>query len=648
MFESKKILPIGALIFSLLFTFLIYYPGLKGGFLFDDYYNLAEISRYGDPHNWSAAEKFVTEGGSGPTGRPIALASFLLHINSWTEEMGWLGNAQPFKQVNLFIHLLCGLLLFFVTRLLLRSYGYAEQKITWIALLATSFWLLHPLFVSTTLYVIQRMAQLPLLFSLIAMIGYLKGRALIVHKPLKAYFIMTISIGLGTILATFSKENGALLPLLILVIEFCNPKRDGKPILLWRVICLWLPSLLIAALLIHYIDFSGNPWSNRTFNQIERLWSEGRILTDYLRWLWIPRIEGTGLLQDGFLVSKGWLSPASTLYSAFFLLCLLIVGFAVRNRYPLIALAILFFFAAHLIESTVIGLELYFEHRNYVAAIFMFLPLAAGLSSLSEKVKPSIVILISVLILSVLSFMTWQRTMLWADTDKLQMYWAQNNPNSERGLVFMANYWASHGENERANQLLVEASQKHPESGLIAFQLLLQQVNDKTVTEQDFVNLQKKIPQQRSDPQVMIRVRDIVVSIVSDQQKVVDARVMMKVLDAFMLPNSAYRDIPNLDAMILVLKGLLFVDMGDVSNGYDSYHKAILLNPDIDKALAMVSDLGNHGYRQQALQLLGVAEAEYVKQPDLMLAKPRAYSNEQIVQLRQAIQIDLKNSEDSN
>ena len=642
--EYRRFLPFTCLIFIIFLAFIVYMPGLKGGFLFDDYYNLAEMSRYGDPHDWDAAEKFISQGGSGPTGRPIALASFLLHINSWTEEMGWLGDAQPFKQVNLFIHLLCGLLLFFVTRLLLRSYGYAEQKITWIALLATSFWLLHPLFVSTTLYVIQRMAQLPLLFSLIAMIGYLKGRALIVHKPLKAYFIMTISIGLGTILATFSKENGALLPLLILVIEFCNPKRDGKPILLWRVICLWLPSLLIAALLIHYIDFSENPWPNRTFNQIERLWSEGRILTDYLRWLWIPRIEGTGLLQDGFLVSKGWLSPASTLYSAFFLLCLLIVGFAVRNRYPLIGLAILFFFAAHLIESTVIGLELYFEHRNYVAAIFMFLPLAAGLYTLSEKIKTSVVIFIAILILSVLSLMTWQRAVLWSDNDKLQMYWAQNNPNSERGLVFMANYWASHGENERANQLLVEASQKHPESGLIAFQLLSQQVNSKTATEQDFVNLQKKIPQQRSDPQVMIRVRDIVVSIVSDPEKLIYARPMLRTLDILMLPNSTYRDIPNLDAMIFVLKGLLFVDMGDVSNGYDSYHKAILLNPDMDKALAMVSDLGNHGYRQQALQLLGVAEAEYVKQPDLMLAKPRAYFNEQIAQLRQAIQMDMENS----
>jgi hypothetical protein len=44
---------------------------------------------------------------------------------------------------------------------------------------------------------------------------------------------------------------------------------------------------------------------------------------------------------------------------------------------------------------------------------------------------------------------------------------------------------------------------------------------------------------------------------------------MLKVLDALMLPNSAYRDIPNFDAMIYVLKGLLFVDMKDPENGYN-------------------------------------------------------------------------------
>lgn len=637
----KKLLPIGTLIFIILLTFLVYSPGLKGGFLFDDYYNLAEMSRYGDPHDWDAAKKIITEGGSGPTGRPIALASFLLHKDSWTHEMGWLGDARPFKQVNLLIHLICGLLLFWTIRLLLRSYGYLEQKNIWIALLATSFWLLHPLFVSTTLYVIQRMAQLPLLFSLIAMIGYFKGREIIAEKPLKAYIVMTISICLGTILATFSKENGALLPLLILIIEFCNPNKINKPIWQWKAVFLWLPSFAIIGLLIHYIDFSANPWPSRSFNQIERLFSEARIVTDYLHWLWIPRIEGSGLLQDGFIVSKGILSPISTLYSIIFLFTLFVIGLVVRKKIPVISLAILFFFAAHLMESTVIGLELYFEHRNYFAAIFMFLPLAAGLYALSEIIKPSVVIFISILILSVLSFMTWQRTMLWSNNDKLQMYWAQNSPNSERGLVFMSNYLASNGQSQQANQILQDSLQ-HTQSGLISFQLLLQKVRDKTATLDDFQRTQQQIPKQRSDAQAMIRVRDIVVSIVGDEQKLVYAKPMLNLLDALRLPTSKYRELPNFDSMIYVLKGLLFVAMKDPENGYNSYNKAILLNPDIDKSLAMVSDLGNHGYRSQALQLLDVAEEAYRKQSDVTLTRPRSFFDEKIIQLRYAINTDLK------
>lgn len=127
-----------------------------------------------------------------------------------------------------------------------------QKKIAWIALLTAGFWLLHPLMLSTTLYVIQRMAQLPLLFSLLAIIGYFKGRGLLAVYPIKAYLIMTLSIGLGTILATFSKENGALLPLLILVIEFCNPNKNYKPMWQWRAVCLWLPSLAIVALFNQY------------------------------------------------------------------------------------------------------------------------------------------------------------------------------------------------------------------------------------------------------------------------------------------------------------------------------------------------------------------------------------------------------------
>lgn len=641
--EYRRFLPFSILILITLFTFQIYSPGLKGGFLFDDYYNLAEMSRYGDPHDWEAAKKFVMNGGSGPTGRPVALASFLLHADSWTEEVGWLGNAEPFKRVNLYIHLLCGLLLFVVIRLLLRSYGYAQQKIEWIAVFATSLWLIHPLFVSTTLYVIQRMAQLPLLFSLIAMIGYLKGRALIEYKPLMAYGLMTVSIGLGTVLATFSKENGALLPLLILVIEFCNPQRVGKPIWQWRAVCLWLPSVAIAVLLIRYIDFSKDLWPNRSFNQVERLWSEGRIVTDYLRWLWMPRIESSGLLQDGYNISRGWFSPVSTLFSALFLLGLLIASFVVRKRYPLISLAILFFFAAHLMESTVLGLELYFEHRNYIAAIFMFLPLAAGLCALSEKIQPKVVVLISILILTLFAWMTWQRAVLWSDNDKLEFFWAQNNPNSERGQAFMSKYLSDRGQYDEAHHLLTQALKKHPESGLIAFQMLQQKIKAGTANTEDFSELQMHITKHRSDPQALIRARDITVMIISNEKNTAAyAKPMLNVLDALIERNSPYKDVPNIEAMILVLKGLLSVALAQSEAGYKYYEQAIQLAPDIDKAMAMVADLGNHGYRVQALKLLDVAEAKYRKQPDSGLNRSREFFDKEIDHLRQNLILDLK------
>jgi len=641
--EYRRFLPFCILIIITLFTFRIYSPGLQGGFLFDDYYNLAEMSHYGDPHDWNAAKKFVTNGGAGPTGRPIALASFLLHADNWTEEAGWLGNAEPFKRVNLYIHLLCGLLLFVVIRLLLKSYGYAQQKMEWIAVLATSLWLIHPLFVSTTLYVIQRMAQLPLLFSLIAMIGYLKGRALIEYKPLMAYGLMTVSIGLGTLLATFSKENGALLPLLILVIEFCNPQRVGKPIWQWRAVCLWLPSVAIAVLLIRYIDFSKDLWPNRSFNQVERLWSEGRIVTDYLRWLWMPRIEGSGLLQDGFIVSRGWLSPVSTLFSALFLLSLLIASFVVRKRYPLISLAILFFFAAHLMESTVLGLELYFEHRNYIAAIFMFLPLAAGLCALSEKIQPKVVVLISILILTLFAWMTWQRSVLWSDNDKLEFFWAQNNPNSERGQAFMAKYLSDRGKYDEAHHLLVQALKQHPQSGLIAFQMLQQKIKAGTASTEDFSELQMHITTHRSDPQALIRARDITVMIIGNEKNTaMYAKPMLKILDALIEPNSPYKDVPNLEAMILVLKGLLSVALAQPELGYKYYDQAIRLDPDMNKSMAMVADLGNHGYQQLALKLLNIAELEYRKQPDSELTKSRAFFNQEIGQLRRNLIIDLQ------
>src|SRR5690554_7075651 len=389
----------------------IYWPGIQGGFLFDDFPNLDAMGALGGVTNWETFHAFVFSGWSGPSGRPLALASFLLNDNTWPSQAPW------FKQTNLYIHILCGLLLCWSTLLLARNFKtLSEQQAQWIAVLTCALWMLHPYMVSTTLYVVQRMAQLATLFSLAGIVLYLHARLQLAQTPKRAYFWMTFAVGAGTVLATFSKENGALLPLLILVIEFCLPKQ-GKPAWQWRAVFLWLPSIAIALLLARYIDLSENPWPNRNFNQTERLLTEGRIVSEYLFHLFVPRIEGHGLYQDGYVISKSLFNPISTIASLLTLLILFISAFLVRSKAPIVTLAILFFLAAHLMESTVIGLELYFEHRNYLAALFLFLPIAYYLVMWAKQ--SNLAIVVAVLILAMISAMTYLRADLWSNSDQL-------------------------------------------------------------------------------------------------------------------------------------------------------------------------------------------------------------------------------------
>ncbi len=635
---DKRSLPVICLFFILVLVVLIYLPGLKGGFLFDDLSNLSEMSKYGDMHHWTNAQKFVMNGIAGPTGRPISLLTFVPQADAW-----FAGNATPFKVVNLIIHLLCGVLLYWVTCLLLKAYGEMQnKKIKWIALLTASFWLLHPLMLSTTLYVIQRMAQLPLLFTLFALVGYFKGRLFITKKPLLAYISMTISIGLGTILATYSKENGALLPLLVLVIEFCNPNKVNKPIWQWRAICLWLPSIAIAIMMIRYVDFSADPWPNRNFNQVERLLTEGRIVVDYLIQLFIPRIEGYGFFQDGFLISKGWLTPPTTLFSILFLSCLFLSALWLRKKFPYFALAVLFFFAAHLMESTFIGLELYFEHRNYIAAIFIFLPIAIGLNALSDQIKPSVVIFISILILGFLSVLTWQRANLWSDENKLMLYWAQNSPDSPRAQSVIAVFMAKSGHYNEANNILERALKKRPESGLLSLQLLTQKIEQGSVTHLDFDKVKQNVKLQRADTQAAIAIRDLVF-ITLEYPKIIEeyGDDLLSLLDEI-LKNQSYLNIRDFHGYAFFLQGRILIVENKPDLAFQKFSQSIKMLADVEQGITMSVIMGNAGYLSQALKLLDETEIVYRKQSVDTLKKSREYYEGTIHQTRMEMQKDLQ------
>lgn len=612
-------------------AYLVYAPGLSGGFLFDDYPNLQDMGIYGGVTDWESFNRFVFQGWSGPTGRPISLASFLLDDNTWPSQ------APLFKQTNLLIHVLCGLLLCWATLLLMRNLkSVGERQAQWIAVLACAFWLLHPYMVSTTLYVVQRMAQLATLFCLGGIVLYLYARLQLEKKTKCAYILMTLAIGAGTLLATLSKENGALLPLLILVIEFCLPK-DGKPVWQWRVLFLWLPSIAIAVLLARYINLSDNPWPSRNFNQVERLLTEARIVCEYLIHIFLPRIEGNGLYQDGYVVSKGLFEPLSTVFAIVFLSVLMVSAFLLSNKAPLFTLAILFFFAAHLMESTVVGLELYFEHRNYLAALFLFLPLVYYSVVLSERVQ--LLPVVAVVILGVLASMTWMRASLWSNSGNLELYWVQKAADSPRAINSMVTFYMSNGQYEQANQYLAAQAERLPHSSLLTTRLLLQKVYTGEASEHDFIQASARLKVQHFDAQTVAGLRTLVEKAV-ERNSIEYAHYTLDLLGV-MESSPVYNQFPLFVRLVAYLRAQLYLSLEMPTLAYEYYSLAMSRYQETDAALAMVAEMASGGYPEEALALLEQAAQVLTLQEPRTLKRSGSSYERDIAYLKDTLKEDI-------
>lgn len=462
--------------FGLLFlgiAWLVYQQGLSGAFLFDDFSNLSPMGDYGSIHTFWQAIAWITSGFAGPTGRPISLASFLIDSRTWPVP------AEVFKSTNVWIHLFVGMMLAGLLSALARGLGLPPRRALWAGILGASIWLLHPLWVSTTLYVIQRMAMLATLFVFAGLWAYVHGRLqLAAGQRLRGYVWMSIGLGLGTLLAVLSKENGALLPLLAWVIEVFVFNADGRAIdregsgfIWWRRIFILLPSALVLGYLASQLPmlFSGQDYG-RDFTPIERLMTETRVIWTYLGDLWLPGAHDGGLFNDDILVSSSLWHPLSTLSATFGIGSLLFLSIRWRrsNRllFRAIGLTIAFYFVGQLLESTWLPLELMFEHRNYLPAGLMFFPLALFLVNRTSATR-GWPIWVAVVIMSILALLTFKRADLWGKPFQQALTWSHEHPDSARAQSYLANFWEQTGNNLEAERLLDGAFKQHPHDLLV-------------------------------------------------------------------------------------------------------------------------------------------------------------------------------------
>jgi protein O-mannosyl-transferase len=386
--------------------------------------------------------------------RPVACLTFALN---W-----YFGGHDVFGYhlVNIVIHLLTACLLFLTMLQLLKTPNLAGKyhcREYWIAFIATALWTVNPIQTQAVTYIVQRMASMAALFYILSVFFYLQFR--LSHKSTARIFSL-LSCVLGYALALGSKENSITLPVALFLIEVAF-FQDLSSSRMRRIILLSSVGGLLTLIAIGcYIGFLwdsssiGRLYENRPFSLTERLLTEPRVVLFYLSLLFYPVPNRLSIDHD-ITLSTTFFQPWTTLPALLMVLLLVGLGISQIRKRPLVSLAILFFFLNHLIESTIIPLELIFEHRNYLPSLFIFIPVALGIfwcfDHGSEKRALNRVVWTGfvALLIGMLGWSTYIRNAAWASERSLWEDAMLKAPNSARPYLVLA--WdLAYGENEKS------------------------------------------------------------------------------------------------------------------------------------------------------------------------------------------------------
>jgi protein O-mannosyl-transferase len=462
--RATRIRPTGWAVICIVACLLPYLPGLTGPFMLDDTANLGRV-RVGGNLSWESLYWGMFNNPSGVLRRPLVNLTLLLQQT--------LGDGQPFgfKLVNLLLHGLNGYLVWRLARRVIGMVWPAVESATRgrTALLAAMLWTIHPLQVSTVLYVVQRMTLLSSTFILLAL--------LLALRPLPNPGLLATStsgvrhallVGGLALVALLSKEIAVLVPAMLLSILAATPLTmwqlcsDTKGKRTFTRIAVWLPFLFaIPAIAILWPRVMAD-YASRSFTVGERLISESWILIDYVARIFVPLPARMGLYLDDTAATTTatpgwWMGPiiiAITLGAAV----------ALRRRWPLFAFAVFWFAACHLLESTFIPLELKFEHRNYLA-LFGPAMLIAGTIMVTGKKKVSsrIATLAAVLAIALLGGMTFLRSSTWSNEMDFVSSELLHHPDSSRVQMEAARLESMGGGNEAAYRRIVSTMDAHPD-----------------------------------------------------------------------------------------------------------------------------------------------------------------------------------------
>ena len=387
--------------------------------------------------------------------RPVACLS--LALNYYFGKANVLG----YHIINISIHFLAAIFLFlFIYHtlnlpLLKARYGMNSY---FIALLSTILWAINPIQTQAVTYIVQRMASMAGMFYIISMYLYVKGRTA-TQNPAK--IILFILCAISILLAFGSKENAIMIPATLFLYDLLLIQGISRERLKKQLTIFLVGAILAIIICVIYFAFSDATLSSffslyeeRPFTPWERLITQPRIIIFYISLLLYPMSTRLCIEHD-IAISNSLFDPITTILSIMLIVGIVIGAIFISKRRPFIGFSILFFFLNHIIESSILPLELIFDHRNYIPSLLFFVPISIGLINalryFSYKQSMQTIIAISIVLIIVgEGHATFMRNFTWRNEKSLWIDCIDKYPNLFRGHHNLGKYYAELNQDEKA------------------------------------------------------------------------------------------------------------------------------------------------------------------------------------------------------
>ena len=445
-------------------TALVYSNTLQSPFTFDDQPIISENSHI-RLHEISANKIFNLLKKSG--NRPVPMLSFALNY--------YIGGYSPFGYhvVNITIHAITGILFFFFIQATAGLYVKNNEEreplfslpITIISIFTALLWVVHPVNTQSVTYIVQRMNSLSTMFCMLSFVLYIGGRSSAGRKKNLALIAAVFS----WMLALGSKENAAILPLLVLLYEWYFFQNLSKEWLNNHLKYFLTALVLFGVLAFAFLGTDPieklktlRDFSDGNFTFTERVLTQLRVIVYYISLFFYPNPSRLNLDYD-FPLSYSMINPSTTLFSAIAIVGFIIIGVLTAKNNRMLSFCIFWFFITLVIESSIIPLAIIFEHRTYMP----FMGIALLTVFLIDRYARMnwVKILLCCILISIGAVWTYQRNAIWKDPVTLWQDTVNKSPEKARPRFTLGAAYAADDDYQKAMEQYKIALKLDPDYG---------------------------------------------------------------------------------------------------------------------------------------------------------------------------------------